>query len=85
MQRLAFGSMALAILGLTGTSVQHGRVYPPAAGRRAVLLSTAPRLSGNPLELRAPVPIPRDSGAFEWRGELSAERWAMIEPLRRQR
>lgn len=63
---------------------QHGRIYPPTAARPAILLSTRPRISTRPLEA-APVPIPRDSDAFEWRGSLSEERWTMIEPLIRQR
>jgi hypothetical protein len=62
---------------------QHGRVYPPTAGRPAILLSTTPRLSRRPLA--AAIPIPRDSNEFEWRGSLSAERWAMIDPLIRPR
>ena len=62
---------------------QHGRIYPPTRARPAILLSTRPRLSTKPAA--APVPIPRDSNAFEWRGSLSEERWTMIEPLIRPR
>ncbi len=63
---------------------QHGRIYPPTAGRPAILLSTPPRLSTNP-RAAPPVPIPPDSRGFEWRGSLSEERWKMIEPLVRPR
>jgi hypothetical protein len=54
---------------------QHGRFYPPAPGKPAVLLVTK-------LAKRAqPVPLPSDAAAFIWGGPVSPAALEMLERL----
>lgn len=55
---------------------QHGRFYPPAAGKPAVLLVTMMTKGAQP------VPIPSNGAAFIWGGPVSPNALAVLQRLK---